>query len=811
MDESESSEPGLLTHDDGAARYGEHRGPEAQDDTVHAESGYDADSGGEAPAKGGGSRGKAALSPKQRKRRRWRRIRRTLYVLLGVFVVLPALAFTITYLVVDVPSPESVAAQQNQVVTYKYSDGSLMGKVAPADGGNRVLLKEHQVPDLVKHAVYGAEDASFESNRGFDPTSIIRAAWGQVTGGGGGGSTISQQYVKQATGNDEHSYLRKFTEVVKSFKMNNKQSKSQIITGYLNTVYFGRGAYGIQAAAHAYFDKDVDELSPSEAALLGGMIQQPSRYDDTDFMKQRWNYVLDQMVKHHWLSADKRKAAEFPDMIPVEDSAPEGIKGPEAFIKRQVNKELEADGYPEKKLQSKGYTVVTTIDPDAQKKAEDAVTSVMDDQPDDLSESLVAVDPQSGGVRAYYGGPNTKNDHVDGAATARNPGSSFKPFDLVALLHTDRGLGKTYDGTTDRKINGLGPFHNASPHSSCSEDCTVAEGMKVSANTVFLDMVINDVGPEAVSDAAHEAGIPRKYGGHPTMDDGYNIAIGGGHTQVTATMMASAYGTFAADGVRHDSHFVSKVVDSDGSEVFSPDEKDASAFAPHDPKLSKKIAGNVTKSLEPVLPFSDLSCPDGYSCAGKTGTQEAKGNKDANNQAWMAGYSPTISAASWVGTLKGGSEPITDSMGNPIFGADLPGAIWEKFMQSYLPGTPKRDFSDVDAIGESADADEGDDGSGDESDRDSNQDADHDSGRDNDHDSDRDNDRGNHHGGWHRPTNSPGRTTETEPPGETDEPGSNPDWDDDSDNGSNNGSDNDSDGDADDDNGFLGGQEQHGD
>src|SRR5699024_11258288 len=164
------------------------------------------------------------------------------------------------YLVVDVPSPESVAEKQSQVVTHKYSDGSLLGKVAPADGGNRVLLEQHQIPERVKHAVYAAEDASFESNRGFDVTSIMRAAWSQITGGGGGGSTISQQYIKQATGNDAHSYVRKFTEVVKSFKMNNQQSKGEIITGYLNTVYFGRGAYGIQAAAQAYFGKDVDEL-----------------------------------------------------------------------------------------------------------------------------------------------------------------------------------------------------------------------------------------------------------------------------------------------------------------------------------------------------------------------------------------------------------------------------------------------------------------------------------------------------------------------------------------------------------------------
>src|SRR5699024_3420797 len=223
-----------------------------------------------------------------------------------------------------------------------------------------------------------------------------------------------------------------------------------------------------------------------------------------------WNYVLDQMVSHDWLAADNRKSAEFPELIPLEEAGPDDITGPEAFIKRKVNAELKSEGYSEEELQSEGYTVVTTIEPDTQDKAEEAVTSVMADQPTDLSEALVAVDPQTGGVRAYYGGPNDEDDHVDGAAPARHPGSACKPCDLVALLHTGKGLAQTYDGTTDRKINGLGPFHNASPRSSCSEDCTVAKAMEVSANTVFLDMVINDVGPKSVADAAHEAGIPRK-------------------------------------------------------------------------------------------------------------------------------------------------------------------------------------------------------------------------------------------------------------------------------------------------------------
>ncbi len=646
--------------------------------------------------------GKPILTPEQRKKRRWRRVRRSLYVMTGLFLVLPALAFTIAYFLVDVPSPDEVAASQDKVVTYFYANGDVLGKDIQGNG-NRQLLKAEEIPDVVKHAVYAAEDATFETNPGFDVTGIMRAAWNQVTGGVGGGSTISQQYIKKATENDDATYTRKFLELVKSFKMNNEQEKSEIITAYLNTIYFGRGAHGISTASQAYFNKPVDKLSASEAAVLAGVIQAPSRSDDPEYLDRRWNFVMDQMVANRWLPKADRDAAQLPELVPEDETKSEKITGPNRHIQSRVEQELAARGYPEEKIRAGGFKIYTTIDPDAQAKAVAAVDEVMEGQPAELRKALVAVDPNTGGVLAYYGGPaDPKLDAVDWGNTQRNPGSAFKAFDLVALLQRGKGLGETYDGRSGRMFPGReAPVNNAGPNSSCGPNCTVAEAMERSANTVFYDMVLNDTGVQGVKDAALAAGIPEKHGKTETMPkpDG-NIAIGGGDVMVTPEDMASAYGTFAADGVHRDSHFVTRVEESDGTLVYETPVEEKVAFS-DDKAKSKQIAGNVTESLEPVLPFSDLTCADGRDCAGKTGTHQyvADGGAetDENAQAWMVGYTPQISTATWVGT--GVNEPIQTANGQKIYGSGLPGEIWQKFMNSYLEGKPKLKFPEVDMIG----------------------------------------------------------------------------------------------------------------
>ncbi|WP_167120977.1 transglycosylase domain-containing protein [Amycolatopsis viridis] len=708
------SEPGLLTHSELNHGYDEfddyvdepvalnESGP---DDGAPADDGDDAEVGNGKKNKKG-KKDKAALTPKQRKKRRWKIIRRVLYALFGVFVVLPAIAFTIAYFLVDVPTPEEVLAQQEQVVTYHYSDGSVMGKEIPTTG-NRQILQPGQISDTVKHAVYAAEDATFETNSGFDAMGILRAVYYNLTDGQGGGSTISQQYIKKATAKEDHTLTRKATELVKSFKMNQTQSKEDIITAYLNIVYFGRGAYGIEAAAHAYFNKPAAQLTPSEAALLAGVIQIPSKSENAEYATRRWNYVLDNMVKNHWLSQADRDAAQFPTPLPREQTKPQAITGNNAFIQAQVEDELEAAGFPKERLQAGGYDIYTTIDPNAQRIAEQAVNQVMQGQPATLKKALVAVDPKTRGVVAYYGGPNDKTDYIDWGDTARNPGSSFKTFDLVAFLKMGKGLGETFDGSTHRQFgvlpNGSPRYiNNAGVSNSCSKECTVAEATMRSTNTVFFDMVANITGPQAVADAAKEAGVRSL----KAVDN--NIALGGGSTAATPLDMASGYATIANDGTYLDRHFVQKMTKpGDGEVVYQAPSNPKPAFAEGDSNKSKQIAGNVTTALKPVIQFSKLSCPSGHECAGKTGTQQydasagnGSGSDKDNSQVWMVGYTPSVSVASWVGSDK--NTPLRDKDGNAVSSTGLPAKIWQQFLNDYLKDKPSEKFPTVAPIGKTA-------------------------------------------------------------------------------------------------------------
>jgi membrane peptidoglycan carboxypeptidase len=633
------------------------------------------------------------LTPEERKKRRWKRIRRVGYGFVGVFVVLPIVAFAIAYFLVDIPKPAEIAAAQAKTVTYFYSDGKkVLGR--DSQDGNRVILKPDQIPDVVKQAVYAAEDESFETNSGFDITGIVRAAMNQLTGGSGGGSTISQQYIKQATGDDERTIIRKGLEIVKAFKMNNELSKSEIITAYLNTIYFGRGAYGIQAASEAYFNRDVDKLSPSQAAYLAGIIQAPSRGDTREYAEQRWNYVIGQMEKNNWLTGEERAKAKFPT-IRKSGNQSAGFGGPRFYIKQQITAELEDLGYSAEEVRLQGYKVYTTIDQRAQKLAEETVRDVMEGEPKNLHEALVAVDPKTGGVKAYYGGPNNNSDQTDWARRPRNPGSSIKPFDFVGLLKQGKGPYATYDGSSPRTFPGDGkPIHN-SEGNQCPNPCSVMKAMEQSINTVFYDIVANEVKPTGVIQALKEAGVNTS-----TLDDRLNlIAIGGGDNKISPRDMAAAYATFSADGLRRDSHFVSKITTPDGEVMYQAKNKGKPAFD-NDPEKSKQIAGNVTKTLGPVLPYSDRACAAGRACAGKTGTHEAPNHPGENSQAWMAGYTRQLSTAVWVGDAALG--PIKNMDGGRIYGSGLPGAIWQQFMDKYHEGMDNEPFPEVKLIGEAA-------------------------------------------------------------------------------------------------------------
>ncbi|MGQ0776586.1 MAG: transglycosylase domain-containing protein [Pseudonocardiales bacterium] len=605
-------------------------------------------------------------------------------------VLVPVLVFFAGWLLLDVPSPAALAAERKQVTTIMTSDGSTeLGRYVPEEG-NRIEVGLADVPEHVQNAVLAAEDRSFRSNPGFDVMGIGRATWNQLTGGTGGGSTVTQQYVKVVSGDDDYSLFRKFREVVIAAKMTKQNSKDQILENYLNTIYFGRGAYGIQAASQAYFGKNVQDLSSPEAAVLAGAIQAPSKWDPAKNLPQaqvRWNFVLDGMVEQRWLPEAERAAAQYPVTIPPAQVAGSPTDD-RAHIVGRVLAELEERGISREQLALDGGRITTTIDPRAQELARDAVRTELEGQPANLHSALVAIDPPTGAVIAYYGGQEGTGFDLAGGPTW-NPGSSFKPFAMLAALKKGIGINSIYDGDSPRTVDGI---EYANSESRSINALPLREAMKLSVNTTFVQLT-EEVGPQAVREAAIQAGIPEQIDGKPTLLEpsggppGVGIVLG--QYQVHTIDMASAYATFAAEGMRSAPFFVREYADARGNVNYTHAATSERAFDTRDPERNTQLARNVTASMVEVARASQIPLAGGRQVAAKTGTHQ-RGDTGTNSAAWTVGYTPSISTAVWVGDPA--NSAIKDRRGNDIFGRGLPGAIWQRFMNAYLRGTPPETF-----------------------------------------------------------------------------------------------------------------------
>ncbi len=655
-----------------------------------------------------------------RKKKIWKRVRIGAFVALGLMILGPVLAIAIAYPLVDWPKPSEIAAKQNKTITLQYADGNEMTKIT-SPGENRTALTYEEIPETVKRAVMAAEDADFYDNPGFDAKAIVRAVWIQATGGSSGGSGLTQQYIKKATGNEAPTLTRKFTELVQAFKMSNESDHNTIITAYLNTVYFGRGANGFKAASQVYYKKDMDKLTPSEAALIAGMIQLPSYSEDKEHAQKRWKFVMGQMLQKKWIDQAYYDSEQYPTPLSFAETQPKSLDGPRGLIVDQVQEALESEQTTVsfEDAQKTGVTITTTIDQKMQGAAEEAVDEIMikGKQPEALKTSLTAIDPATGAVRAYWGGRDGRGSFDYAKGTLQEPGSSFKPFDLVAALKKGRGLGSTYDGSSPRTF-GSGDaavtIRNSENNNTCRKDCPVREAMEKSLNTVFYDMVVNDVGVNAAARAAHEAGIPDAVnvgngdtkllvgeGGGPPNG---GISLGGGDARVRPFDMASAYATFAARGVYRAPFFITKITAPNGDVLYQHTDKPISAFDPDQTK-SQDIADNVTDVLKAIPQKSSVGCAGGRECAGKTGTHEldpkvAPGGKAGlNSKAWMVGYTPSVAAAVWVGRNEG-NLPITDAKGTNIFGSGVPGKIWQVFMNKALAGSQMERFAKAKPLGQ---------------------------------------------------------------------------------------------------------------
>jgi membrane peptidoglycan carboxypeptidase len=645
---------------------------------------------------------KARLAAMTRRRRVGRRFMIAGTWLLGLVAAGMAALIVMYYLFTDVPEPTSLPLPQ--VATIEYSDGSTLARIGNVD---RTVVKLEQVPPHVRWAVLAAEDRNFYHEPGVSVKGTVRAALSDLTGGDTqGGSGITQQYVRNAYKNvgTQRTLTRKLKELMIAVKLAREYSKDQILEFYLNTVYFGRGAYGIEAAAHAYFGEHVGDLTVSQGAMLAGILRAPSYYDPANNPAQtklRWQYVLDGMVKTHHLTAAQEAEQAFPRTKPPKDTGLV-VTGWKALLVQKVFAELQAHGVSEDDVYQQGLTIRTTINKKAQRSAVQAIHDTFSDltkKQRNLKNALVAVNPKNGAVLAYYGGtgPSVKgydgqvnyNDWAGGAGAAHPAGSAMKPYVLATALtqtinkeknRPHLAIDSTVDGSQCRKIEGTKICNDPSDAAYSSPDIKLALAMKYSLNTTF-DWLASKVGPDNVASTAHAMGVAE------TLPDGSRslqdrngtttFGIGIGDYPLTPLDQATGYATLANGGVANAPYLVAEATTSQGGVVYQHHGNPQRA-------VDKRVANDVTLTLKPIAGFSGDGLDGGRDSAAKTGTAGVSAQSTANSDAWMVGFTPQVSASVWVGT--GARKPIYDSAGNPLYGRELPGQTWKRFMDLYLAG-----------------------------------------------------------------------------------------------------------------------------
>jgi membrane peptidoglycan carboxypeptidase len=592
-----------------------------------------------------------------------------------LLVVLMVLGFLFT----SVPTPNKIATDQSTTVTY--ISGSPIGVL----GKNRQIVPLKDVSKDAQHAVLAAEDRDFYSEPGISLKGIGRALFKNVSAGGvqQGGSTITQQYAKNAFLTQERTFTRKIKEVFIAVKMSQTVSKDQILEDYLNTIYFGRGAYGIQSAARTYFRTDASKLTAAQAAVLASSIRSPAGYDPQRHKaeaKARWDFVLDGMVKKGWLSEADRPNA-YPQVWPRSTDA--AFPGTLDYVKSQVIAELGKHGFDEGVIESGGLMVKTTLDRKAEEAAikaeQEQVEAKAGDSKNPPVSALVSIQPGTGRVVAYYGGKGGGFDYASDGRVL--PGSSMKPYVLATALSQGKSLKTRYDGSSPQTVCGQVVHNDEGDPPFGSID--LATGLQYSVNTVYLHLAC-DVGPKKVQELAHKAGLgPDPLDGEGSVSA--QIALGSGGYGVRPIDQADGYATFAALGAQADPYFVEAVYRVRNGKpdtkhpIYQHKQKKTSAF-------SQDVAADATSAMVKVVQGgtgtnAQLS---GRPTAGKTGTTSN------NTNAWFCGFTPQLATAVWIGNAHGGTVTLGGKKG--IYGGTVPAKIFKQYMDAALEGEPVKDF-----------------------------------------------------------------------------------------------------------------------
>jgi membrane peptidoglycan carboxypeptidase len=628
------------------------------------------------PAATSGTRTRAkapARKPAKPKRHwlRWLIIIVVLLVAAGVAVFAFLLART------NVPTPNELATSEATIVYW--SDGTELGRLGES---TRRSVALDDVPLDVQHAVLAAEDRSFYDHGGVSPLGIGRAVWNNVTGGSTqGGSTITQQYAKNAFLSQERSWDRKVKEALLAIKLETVVSKDEILENYLNTIYFGRGAYGVEAASIAYFGVPASELTLEQGAVLAAIIKSPSGLapeDDLAGLEGRWNYVLDGMVDQGWLTPKQRAKAEFPKI--KKQKAKDRLGGQTGFLLTMVEQQLAELGFDETEIQRGGLRITSTFDHKSQRAATAAVKKVGPTSgTEGLRIGLAAVRPGTGEVVAIYGGEDFIDDQINNATRQfAQAGSTFKPFALAAATEQEIPLNSVWPGDSPTTVDGY-TFANYGDKSY--GPVTLLQATENSINSAYVTLE-SEIGVDSVADAAVRAGVPADT---PGMDlDNLDLTFVLGTASPSGLDMANAYATFAASGARATPSVVSKVIGPNDGLLFELAPRTDSAF-------DATVADTVTYALSKVVSSGTGSTAKalGRPAAAKTGTT------DDNKSAWFVGYTPQLATAVLMAKEDPDGIPVSLSGTgglSTVTGGSYPAAIWTAFMTAALDGLPVEEF-----------------------------------------------------------------------------------------------------------------------
>ncbi|WP_274561723.1 transglycosylase domain-containing protein [Streptomyces spiramyceticus] len=625
----------------------------------------------------------------------WKKLLGTFF---GLCLLLMA-AFVALYVYVPVPTANAEAELQSNV--YKYSNGKIMARTGKL---NREIVGLDRIPKDVQTAFIAAENKNFYKDSGVDFKGTARGLLNTLTGKGKqGGSTITQQYVKNYYLTQDQTVSRKLKELVISIKVDRKQEKSEILAGYLNTNYFGRGAYGIQAAAQAYYGVDAEKLTLEQGAYLAALLQAPNQYDwalasptSKKLVTERWNYVLDNMVEMNKLDQAERAGLKF--ATPMDPKGAPGMEGQTGYMVTAAKDELKKQGVSEAEFDAGGWTITLNIDQKRQQALEKAVERQLESQLDrkkskvdeTLQAGATSIDPKTGKVVALYGGVGfTKHYFSNATRSDYQPASTFKPVVLASALDSNSRTqdeepitpNTIYDGTSRRPVEGSNTaFAPQNDLGKSYGPISVQQAMNKSVNSVFAQMLV-DVGPDRVKETALNMGMEDKGG----FDERPAMSLG---VMGASTMdMAGVYATLDNHGKKVEPSIVklAEHKDREGGKVEMPEPVGEQV-------ISRSAADSVTKVLTGVVKNGtgyEANTP-AFNAAGKTGTSEK------NRSAWFVGYTPEISTAvALFGESPDGGKQVSltgTANAGRANGGGFPAKIWADYTLGALGGGSDADF-----------------------------------------------------------------------------------------------------------------------